>query len=201
MPNAPQPQKTSRRFGVIRVEPTLQLGDNVAPLTPGQKFKVAAWNSFDVSSFVVTGIVAGISYGGDEYPGFGRGAEGFGRYYGAAFGDQAIGQFMTQAVLPSAFHQDPRYFRMGSGGFGKRFFYSVSREWVARNDDGTHSFNTSELAGNLATAGISNAYYPDEERTAGRTFERWGIRLGSDAGFNLIEEFWPDVRRKIGKHK
>jgi hypothetical protein len=29
--------------------------------------------------------------------------------------------------------------------------------------------------------------------------DKWGLDVGSDAGFNILKEFWPDMRQKIFK--
>ena len=80
---------------------------------------------------------------------------------------------MTDAVFPITLYQDPRYFTKGKGGFLKRTGYAISREVVTRNDDGHNHVNTSELLGNAAAAGISNAYYPAADHSFGNTFNKW----------------------------
>jgi hypothetical protein len=85
----------------------------------------------------------------------------------------------------------------GSGGFWKRSGYAISREFITRGDDGHNEFNTSELAGNAVAAGIANAYYPAEDRTFGKTANKWGQQIALDTFFNVLKEFWPDVRTKM----
>ena len=72
------------------------------PLTPRQKFGVAFNDSFDPTAFLVAGVSAGTAMAQDQYRSFGQGAAGFGKYYGGAFADQAIGNMMTEALLPIA---------------------------------------------------------------------------------------------------
>jgi len=141
----------------------------IQPLTPPEKLRVALDDSFDPSAFLVAGIFAGLSMVQKQYSSFGTGAQGFGKYYGGAFADQAIGNIMTEGLLPIALHQDPRYFVKGTGGFWKRTGYAISREVITRGDDGRNHFNTSELAGNAVAAGISNLYYPAADRSFGNT--------------------------------
>jgi len=174
--------------------------EEIKPLTPAQKMKVSFDDSFDPSAFLVAGIFAGISMAERQYTSFGTGAQGFGKYYGGAFADQAIGNIMTEGLLPVALHQDPRYFVKGTGGFWKRTGYSISREFVTRGDDGRNHFNTSELAGNAVAAGISNFYYPASDRSFGNTADKWGQQIALDAFFNVTKEFWPDVRKKLFRH-
>jgi len=172
----------------------------IQPLTPPEKMKVALDDSFDPSAFLVAGIFAGLSMVQKQYNSFGTGAQGFGKYYGGAFADQAIGNIMTEGLFPIALHQDPRYFVKGAGGFWKRTGYAISREVVTRGDDGRNHFNTSELAGNAVAAGISNFYYPAADRSFGNTANKWGQQIALDTFFNVAKEFWPDVRKRLFTH-
>jgi hypothetical protein len=162
-----------------------------------EKFKLATQDVFDPFSFVITGIYAGAAQWGNDYAGYGQGAQGYAKRYGAAFADGAIGNYMTEAIFPTMLHQDPRYFRLGTGSGWKRVGYALSRIVVTRSDQGTWQFNTSELAGNAVAAALANLYYPAQNRSSGDTFEKFGLNVVSDAGFNVLKEFWPDMRRKI----
>ena len=172
----------------------------IKPMEPKAKMKVALDDSFDPSAFLVAGIFAGLSMAEKQYTSFGTGAQGFGKYYGGAFADQAIGNIMTEGLFPVALHEDPRYFVKGTGGFWKRTGYAISREVITRGDDGRNHFNTSELAGNAVAAGISNFYYPAADRSFGKTINKWGQQIALDAFFNVAKEFWPEVRNKLFRH-
>jgi hypothetical protein len=174
--------------------------EEIKPLTPAEKMKVSLDDSFDPSALLVAGIFAGISMAERQYTPFGTGAQGFGKYYGGPFADQAIGNIMTEGLFPVALHQDPRYFVKGTGGFWKRTGYAISREFVTRGDDGGNQFNTSELAGNAVAAGISNFYYPASDRSFSNTADKWGQQIALDTVFNVTKEFWPDVRKRSFRH-
>ena len=161
------------------------------------KVRLAAQDAFDPFSWVVTGIYAGVEQWGNSYPGYGQGAAGYAKRYGAAFADGVIGNFMTEAIFPAMLHQDPRYFRLGQGGKWKRIEYAMTRTMISRTDRGAWRFNTSEIAGNAAAAGIANLYYPSGSRGLGDTMDKFAVNVLSDAGFNVLKEFWPDMRRKI----
>jgi hypothetical protein len=170
----------------------------IQPISARTKFWLATEDVFDPFSFVITGIYAGVSQWTHQYPQFGMGAAGYSKRYAGAFADGAIGNYMTEGLLPAAFHQDPRFFRMGpSGGFWKRVGYSATRVIVTRSDAGTRQFNFSEIAGNGLAAGISAAYYPAAYRNPHAVLDKWALDVGSDAGFNILKEFWPDMRHKI----
>jgi hypothetical protein len=188
-----------RILGIIPNNKTVPLAPAETPLTRRGKFGLAFKDTFDPFTFVAAGFYAGLAQWQNDYAPFGQGGTGFAKRFGAAYADQAIGNYMTEAIFPSLLHQDPRYFRRGSGGPWRRVGYALSRTIITRTDKGRKTFNYSELAGNAAAAAISNAYYPASERTAGEACEKLTIQLVSDSAFNVLLEFWPDMRHAIFK--
>jgi len=175
---------------------------NVPPLTPGQKFKVVSRGAFDYIEFAWYAALAGISQAENSEPGFGQGAEGYGKRYGAYFADGTIENYMVGAVLPSLLRQDPRYYQLGQGGFLHRTEYAVSRVFVTRSDSGHAQFNFSEIVGSAMSAGISTySYHPRGDRNLPNTASVWGSQVGYDTITFVVKEFWPDIRRKLGKKK
>jgi hypothetical protein len=166
-----------------------------------EKFSITLKGTFDPYEFVIVGVVAGIRQAEDAYPAFGQGAAGYGKRYGAAFADQADGNIMVGAVLPSILKTDPRYFRLGRGGFRHRFGYAVGRIFIGRKDSGGHMFNVPEFLGNATAIGISNAYYPAVNRSFSSNFTNWGLQMGIDAFGNELKEFWPDIHNRFSKKK
>ncbi len=196
----PTQPKNDRIFDVIpnyrTVEnPQLQM----QPLTAKQKFKLALEDSFDPYAYPVAGFFAALAEGQNDPKSWGRGWGPFGKRYAASFTDQTDENMMTEAVLPALLKQDPRYFRLGSGSFFKRAGYAVTRTFVTRTDAGGRTFNFSEVMGAGASTAISNVYYPSENRTFSKNFSRWGLMVGEDTFFNLLKEYWPDIRHKILK--
>jgi hypothetical protein len=169
-------------------------------LTSGGKFKIAAQDSFDPGTFLLTGIVAGIGQLSNSTPSYGQGMAGYGRYYGSTYGDFLIGNFMTEGVYPSLLHQDPRYFRRGSGSTWSRLGYAMGQIFVTHGDNRKTQFNYSEIGGNATAVAISNAYNPDN-RTAADAVGKLGIQLGIDMAGNILKEFIPDLYRKLGSKK
>jgi hypothetical protein len=174
---------------------------HLPPLSARQKFNLAMHDSFDYSSFTWTAIIAAQSLELNSDPELGHGAAGYGRYYWRALVDGVSGTYFTEAIVPAITHEDPRYYTMGSGGFLRRTEYALSRTFLTKNDCGKTTFNWSEVAGNGLEAGLSNAYYPPQERGAGQTLRGWGTQMESAALNNIVKEFWPDIRRKILRQK
>jgi hypothetical protein len=172
------------------------------PLSTREKFSLAAHDSVvDYSSYTWAGILAGQAMLLNSDPELGRGIKGYGRYYWRTFTDGVSGTFFTEAIVPAITHEDPRYYTMGHGGFFRRTGYAISRAFVTKTDSGGTSFNWSEVAGNGLEAGLSNAYYPPQERGLRQTALNWGTQMESAVLNHVFQEFWPDIRHHLLRQK
>ena len=189
-------------FGIVPAYGLVEAGLQPPPLTSGQKFKLAV-QYFNPYTFAFVGVEAGVNQARNHPSDFGQGAEGYGKRYGAGFADGLSDGFFVTGVYPSLLHQDPRYYRLGDGGFSHRMGYSVSRILVTRQDSGRQAFNISQILGSFTSSAIAVTYYPESQRDFSDVAERAGIQFAFDAGFNVLKEFYPDVRRKLfgKKHK
>jgi hypothetical protein len=199
--DTPEKKKDDRMFYVMPNYLTVDNEGDVEPISWKEKFSITARGAFDPYEFAIVGVVAGIRQADDSYPAFGQGMEGYAKRYGAGFADQVDGNLMVGAVYPSILKTDPRYFRMGEGGFAHRFGYAISRIFVTRKDSGGSVFNVSEFAGNATAIGISNVYYPAANRSVSSNVNNWGTQMGIDAFGNELKEFWPDVHHWIIKRR
>ncbi|MFZ0522445.1 MAG: carboxypeptidase-like regulatory domain-containing protein [Candidatus Acidiferrales bacterium] len=182
-------QEKQRVFGVI---PNFYVTyvPNAVPLTSKQKFKLAWKSTVDPVTFALTGAVAGVQQANNDFKGYGQGAAGYGRRYGAAYGDAVISTYIGAAILPSLLKQDPRYFYKGTGTTRERLLYAIANAVICKGDNGHWQANYSAILGSLAAGGISNAYYPPESRNgAALTFENTLIGIGESAAVNIIQEF------------
>jgi hypothetical protein len=212
LPDAPLPalqvqtpdyegKQTKRILGIVPNFRSVSVDEKLPPISAHEKFKLTLEDSFDYSSFIYVGILAGISQAEGSYPEFHTGAPAYARYYWHNFADDLNGNLMTEFVLPVATKEDPRYYTLGRGGILRRSGYSISRLFITRTDSGGASPNFSEIVGNGAAAGISGLYYPSQERTWTKTGQRWVTQVGLDGFSDLIKEFWPDVNAKIFHNK
>ena len=80
---------------------------------------------------------------------------------------------------------------------GSAEFYAASRILITPNYEGHNSFNASEVLGRGMAQGISIAYYPSSDRTAGALAEKYGWAMGRDALTNVFREFWPDIATHV----
>ena len=199
-PESKSKKESERIFGVV---PAFSITDakNLPPLKSKDKFNLFVRGTLDPFPFVVYGIQAGIEQANDTHSGYGQGAAGYARRFGAAVGDGTSARFFSTYAFPSLLHQDPRYFRKGEGSGWSRVGYSISRGFVTRSDSGKTQPNWSNLMGKFTGAGLSNLYYPSEDRGASLTLSRVAISLSYQMLGNLAIEFWPEIHRKIGGGK
>lgn len=183
-------------FGVLPNYRTAESTQIYRPITTKQKFTIAKNDTLDGPGFALAAVFAGLYQLENQNPSFGQGIKGYAHRYVTAYGDQAIGNMMTEGILPSLLHEDPRYFRRGRGSIGGRTFYAVSRVVVTRTDVGGTRFNVSEFLGNGIDGAIGNAYYPDE-RGFGDTIDRMFVAIGTDAISDILKEFWPDFKKHV----
>ena len=191
------PQQTKRILGIMPNFSAVSADTKLPPLPPKEKFHLAARNSFDYSSFLIAGFQAGFAMNGKSYPEFGQGMVGYGRYYWHTLADTANENFLVSGVYPVLFRQDPRFYTLGHGGFGKRAFYAATRVLVTRQDSGDKMFNFSEVIGSGSAAGISSLYYPSKYRTWTKVGQRWLTSDIIDAANFTFKEFWPDINHKV----
>lgn len=167
------------------------------PLNTKQKFELAWKATVDPVNFGLTGAVAGIQQATDSFNGYGQGAQGFAKRYGASYADLVTGTFIGSAVLPSLLKQDPRYFYKGTGRVRSRIFYAIANAVICKGDNGRWQANYSSMLGGLAAGGISNLYYPSTDRGVELTFENALIGIGTTAAANILQEF---VIRRLTPH-
>jgi len=166
------------------------------PLSTGQKFKLFVDDSVSLSTLLGSAASAAIGQA-DDYPhGYGQGWDAYGKRFGASMARNASSNFFGTFLLASMLHQDPRFFPQRDPTFGGSVKYALTRVVITRNDDGNDAANWSGLLGPLMAEGLANAYWPEEDRTAGQTFRRYGVDLATTAGFNMLRNYWPVLFKK-----
>jgi Carboxypeptidase regulatory-like domain len=180
-------EETQRVFGII---PNFYVTyeQDAAPLTPKMKFQLALKVSVDPITIAGVLGMASIRQATDT-PNYGQGWGSFGERLGAVaadgFGDIMIGG----AILPSLLHQDPRYFYQGTGTTSSRVRHAIFSPFVSRNDNGTWGPNYSSVGGDLASAALSNLWYPKSNRGIGLVFGNFALGTAERMGASLAQEF------------
>jgi hypothetical protein len=198
IPEPVHPQEDKRVFGVLPNYRTAEGALPFKPITTAQKFTIATKDSFDYPVLMTTAAWAGLSQlQGTDNNVYGQGFKGFAHRYGINYADQVMGNYFPEAIVPTLFHMDPRYFRKGDGSKTSRLGYAISRIVVAKNDNGVTTFNSSEIVGNALASLAVMTYHPHERNLKAGLYQ-WGVTyIGSDMVGQILKEFWPDIKHKL----
>lgn len=171
------------------------------PLTPHEKFQEWLSATYDPRGIALFAAEAAtLEYSKtDGFCGYGKHWGGYGKCFASMQADSDISSFLGDYLFPVMMHQDTRYFRLGHGSFGARVWHAVSRVAVTHSDSGRMVFSSASLAGTALAAGLSNLYYPSQDRGWGPSLSRAGLDLGNTAAFNIAAEFWPDIKHDLGR--
>jgi Carboxypeptidase regulatory-like domain len=191
-------QEKQRVLGVIPNFYVTYVPHPVA-LSPKQKFELAWKSSFDPVTFAGVVFIAAFQQAGNSYPQYGQGMEGYGKRYGAFYGTVVAGTFLGDAVMPSLFRQDPRYFYRGSGSKRSRLLHALSTPFICPGDNGHLQPNYSYLIGSFGAGAISTLYYPTNNHSVGGlTAENGLVRIAENSISSVAQEF---VVRKLTPHR
>ena len=201
-PGRPDEGRQTKR--ILYIVPNFRAvsADSQPPPQPlKEKFTTAAEDSLDYSSFIFVGIQSGLGMMNKSYPEFKQGAAGYGRYYWHTLADSVDENLWVEFLIPAALRQDTRYYTLAKGSFAKRFTYAFTRVVITRTDEGHETFNASEILGSGAAAAISTYYYPSQERTEVKAYQRWVTSILIDGGTFVFKEFWPNINNTFFHQK
>jgi hypothetical protein len=192
-----------RIFGIMPNYQTVSdPNQKVVPLTKKQKFELFVRETTDPFTFVSAGLGAAMSQHGNDNPKYGNGFAPYMQRVGAATADLTTQNFFSDFVLASAFHEDPRYYRMGPGhSVMRRAAHAMSRLVITQTDSGNKTFNFSGVLGMGMGIALSNAYYPDRSVGGHEVGSRFVTSMTGASLGNLLPEFWPDIKQKFFRHK
>jgi hypothetical protein len=174
-----------------------ELAFDRGPLGARQKLELAVDETIAPSRFLGSLFTSAVGQARNALPGYGQGWEGYGKRFGSSVASNASSHLFGTFLFPSILREDPRYFVKGFGGPRSRILYALERVVVTRTDDGRNTFNWSGVLGGLMAESLANSYLPDAERTAGKTFSRYGIRVGFGALDNVVKEYWPTIFKSL----
>jgi hypothetical protein len=195
------PQATSQVVATASTYPMasnrdhyIQPGQSVPPLTSHDKVVMGFQGA--LSLFAATGWVA--TAGWEQItktpPVYGTDGEAFAQRLGAAAARATSENLLADCAFAPLFHEDPRYYRLGSRhNFFKRVIYAATRPIITKNDSGKAVPNYSQIVANLLGAALTNAYYPDSDKSFGQTMATWGGGLGGTAFGNGVAELFGGI--------
>lgn len=172
----------------------IQPNQKALPLTAKRKLALAGWEQLQPYAFGTQILAAGWQHLLNSDPKYGTDKAGFGEKLGAATLRQGTQAVLADGAFAAIFHEDPRYYRKGSGRFLNRVVYAVMRVIVTRTDSGRAAPNYAQLVGYAGASALTMTYYPAVSATWPKTFQGYGISLAASALGNNVHEFLPEAK-------
>jgi hypothetical protein len=213
LPESPQPKQpmavnpvettTTRFVGYVTNRSIFfpDIAASAGPLTTGGKFKLFVDQSISPAYVLMAAISASYGQARNVPPGYGQGWGAYGERFGADMARASSSSFFGTFVLASALREDPRFFPQSHPSLWGSVKYSVRRLLVTRTDAGNQRFNTSGLLGTAMAEALTNAYYPEAERTGGKTAERFATDIGWRFAGNMFKNYWPTFFHDLGLNR
>ncbi|HTV08201.1 MAG TPA: carboxypeptidase-like regulatory domain-containing protein [Candidatus Aquilonibacter sp.] len=182
-------QEETQRIGGILPNYFVVYDANPQPLTKKLKFELGWKSVVDPMNVMFVAAVAGFEQAGNQFPGYGQGASGYGKRFGAGMADATVGTLLTGSVLPMVFRQDPRYFYNGKGSMMSRTFYALKTTVICKGDNGRWQPAYANVLGSFGAGAVSGLYYPGGERGGMLVMENGLTALAFDGFSNVMQEF------------
>jgi hypothetical protein len=173
------------------------IATNAGEFGTWQKFKLAANNSVSVSTIGQALLAAGFSQAIDSTSGYGQGADGYAKRFGADMARSASDNLFGTFLIASILHEDPRFYVKSGLSLKQSLKYAAQRLVYTRSDSGERVINFDGLLGPLASEGLANTYYPETNRGVGSTFVRYGSDQGWKFAGNVLRQYWPRINKKL----
>lgn len=168
------------------------------PMTGSERWSYYLRSTYGLRSLAYTAAGTGINQARDTVPEWGQGMEGYSKRYASSFGQKAIKRSIHHG-LASLFHEDPRFRRSDRSGLFDRALHAAGQTLFAYKDDGGRRVGYSRFVATGAAAYISRQWRPERYHSADQYFSSAVRSLGIDAAKNVFNEFWPDIRRMLGR--
>jgi hypothetical protein len=191
------PPQPKRILGMMPNYRAVSAGVVPPPPTAKEAFMDATYNAFDYSDFVFVGLTSLIAEADNAHPVFGKGVPAYWSYYWRGFLDKSDGDYWVDFILPTAFHEDERYYAKGRGNVLKRAIYAASQVIITPDYNGHNTINGAELLGRGIAQAVSVTYYPSQYATFSDVASKYGYAVLRDAGMNVFRELWPDFSVRV----
>lgn len=170
----------------------------IAPLTVVERAQYNLRRAVGPESIGLGSLTSGIQTWRRRPEAWDRTWEGFG---------QRFGMRMTRSILSNgidfgvgaALGTDPRYRPKGQGSFGSRVKYALGASFYHYDRSGRRVPALSRFAGIAGSNIISNQWMPEGDNTKWDVARRSGQQVGWNIGWNVLKEFLPDIKRKLGR--
>lgn len=166
-------------------------------MTPREKARLAARNVIEPFNALTILSLSAIAVGSNAHSAYGPGMTGWGRNVGVSYSQDITGEFFSTFLIPSIIHQDPHYHRMPNASVKRRVGHAIEQVYWTQGDNGKPMVNYADLVGFAIEDEIGDLYVPGQQTNLPASAERYGITLATAPIENFVNEFVPDVARRI----
>jgi len=200
--NSPDESSAKAEKQRLKVNPVTGLAvtpeSSYSPLTGNERWKLYfKMNYLSVGSYfapVFTALLLDQATGSP--PQWGGGFPGLGRRVASRVGNAIVlGTF--QAPVAFALHEDVRYITTRRHGFMRRAAHAALYTFLTYNSQGRPTLNIASLSAYYVSTAASTAWLPGPHNLAGYTFSNGTEQIGLSASLNVVQEFWPEIRRYV----
>jgi len=196
-PPAAEPAEDKTHVNILGLSSTSGL--DYTPLTGSERWQLFLKQTFTTpgayAPVFATSIVAQWRL---EPPEWEDGFSGYGKRAASAFGTNVV-QGLIQTSGNQLLKQDPRFIRRGTGGFWRRTGHAALFTFFTYNDEGKTRPGLANLASFYGSNVIAVLWYPPGHDALREGVEAANIQMAMNLGFNILQEFWPDLWRLV-KH-
>ncbi len=188
LPNAPLYHR--RTLLIFPGYETVHQIDGLVPkLSVRQKFELSYRKTVDPSFLAQSLLFALASQPGYYGPQYGPGLGPYGERLGYYSASLATSNLISGGVMSSLLHQDPRYFRKGTGSVLGRTWWAMRSNFVARGDNGHEEINGSKIIGYALATPVTGLYAPNGLQGFQHNAASYGTKFGINFVANLFREF------------
>ena len=200
--NSPDPSPAENEKQRLNVNPVTGLAvapeSGYSPLTGNERWKLYfKMNYLSVGSYfgpVFSALVLDQASGSPSQ--WGGGFPGFGRRVASRTGN-AILQGTFQAPVAAVLHEDVRYIASSRHGFVRRATHAVLYSFLTYNSQGHPTLNIANLSAYYLSTAASTAWLPGIRNATRYTFSNATEQIGLSFPINVVQEFWPEIRRHV----
>jgi hypothetical protein len=151
-------------------------------------------HTFGVGGLAKSATSAGIAHVQNTPSEWGHGAVGFGKRFASAFGFHIIKKSIELPVV-ALHHEEYGYHPSHKEGAKARLLYALASVVIThKRTTGARTVNAGELSGDIGAGLLSRLWQPASTRSFALGFSSAGTTLAIDAGYNVVREFWPEIR-------
>ena len=171
---------------------------NYTPLTGDERwklyFKMNYWSAGAYFGPFVSALVLDQATGSPAQ--WGGGFAGYGRRVASRTAN-AILQGTFQAPAAVILHEDVRFIVSSQTGFKRRAVHAILYSFLTYNNQGRPTLNIANLGGYYASTAVSAAWLPGHYNVVNYTLLNGTEQIGLSVPVNLLQEFWPEIRRVV----